>query len=157
MPTPEERVAEAFNNYFANFGIRIDHREIAVGTHRTIREQGWWIAYHVLPDDAGLPSLEFYATHRMTNDRHARIWSDGHLEELDAIHEFYAYDPEVAGSKESAEEEHLRHNRTVAQQLRERGLYPDGDVNAFLRTGGMETGVPADESNIPKTGGDLLP
>ena len=43
---------------------------------------------------------------------------------LDAIHEFYAYNPEVPGSKESAEEKYLRHNRLVADQLRATGLYP---------------------------------
>jgi hypothetical protein len=74
----------------------------------------------------------------MTNDRHVRIWADDHVDHLDASNEFFAYDPEAPGSKEAAEEEYLRHNQVVARQLRDRGLYPDGDINAFLRTGGSE-------------------
>jgi hypothetical protein len=138
MSTPEERVADAFTAYFANFDIRIGPEDVAVGSRRTIGERGWRITYRVDPDDGGFPSLEFYATHRMTNDRHVRIWADGYLERLDAIHEFYGYDPKVPGSQEAAEEEYLRHNRAVARQLRARGLYPHGHVNAFLRTGGAD-------------------
>jgi hypothetical protein len=60
-----------------------------------IASQGWRIVYRVDPDDGGFPSLEFYATHRMTSDSHVRIWADGHTE---------------------------------------------GDINAYLRTGGAEEG-----------------
>lgn len=137
-PSPEERVAEAFNAYFANFDISIRPEDVAVGSGRTIGERGWRIAYRGDPDDAGLPSMEFYATHRMTNDRHERIWADGHVEHLDAIHEVYGWDPKVPASKQAAKEQYLKHNQAVARQLRERGLYPDGDINAFLRTGGAE-------------------
>ena len=138
MVAPEERIAEAFNACFSHFDIRIGVGEVVVGSRREIRQRGWWIAFRVLPDDAGFPSLEFYATHRMTSDRHARIWADGYLEELDAIREFYGYDPKVSGSEDAAHKEYLRHNRRVAQQLRAAGLYPNGDINAYLRTGGNE-------------------
>jgi hypothetical protein len=136
MVAPEERIAETFNGYFANFDIRIEAGDVVVGSRQEIRKRGWWIAFRVLPDDAGFPSLEFYATHRMTNDRHSRIWADGHLEELDAIREFYGYDANVPGSEDAAKKEYLRHNRMVAEQLRVAGLYPDGDINAYLRAGG---------------------
>jgi len=85
MAAPEERIADAFNRYFANFNIRVEAGEVRVGSRRDIRTRGWRITFRVMPDDAGSPSLEFYATHRMTNDRHVRIWADGHVEELDAI------------------------------------------------------------------------
>ncbi len=136
MSSSEERIADTFNDYFVNFDIRIDEGDVQVGHRREIRAQGWRILFRVDPDDAGSPSLEFYATHRMTDDRHARIWADGHLEELDAIHESYGYDPKVPGSRETAEAEYLRHNRKVAEHLRSVGLYPEDDINAFLRTGG---------------------
>jgi hypothetical protein len=41
---PEERIAEAFNAYFANFDIRIGPKDVAVGIHRTIGER---LAYHL--------------------------------------------------------------------------------------------------------------
>ncbi len=148
-----ERVAEAFNAYFANFDIRIGPEDVAVGIRRTIGERGWRITYGVDPDDAGLASLEFYATHRMTNDRHVRIWADGHVDHMDAINELFAYDPKAPGSKEAAEEEYLRHNQAVARQVRDRGLYPDGDINAFLRTGGAEFDEGSGESAGWRDGG----
>ena len=60
----------------------------------------------------------------MTNDRHVRIRADGHEDELDAIYESYGYDSKVPGAEEAAREEYLRHNRIVAEQLLEAGLYP---------------------------------
>lgn len=139
MAAPEERIADAFNRYFDNFNIRVEAGEVRVGSRREIRARGWRIRFRVVPDDAGSPSLEFYATHRMTNDRHVRIWADGYLEHLDAIHGFFGYDPKVSGSEETAKQEHLKHNRMVAEQLRAAGLYPDGDINAYLRTGADRT------------------
>ena len=136
--TPDERIAEAFNARFVHFEISIAPADVVLGARRVIGERGWHIRFRVDPDDAGMPSLEYYATHRMTSDEHVRIWADGHVESLDAIYEAYMYDAKVPGSEEKAREEYLRHNRAVAEQLRERGLYPDGDINAFLRTGGLD-------------------
>ncbi len=135
VATAEELIADRFNAYFAHFDIRIGPDEVVVGARREIRQRGWRILLKIVPDDSGLPSLEFYATHRMTNDRHVRIWADGHEQHLDAIEELYAYDPKVPGAQETAHEAYLKHNRRVAEQLRASGLYPDGDINAYLRTG----------------------
>lgn len=136
MSTPEQRIAEAFNGHFANFDIRIESGDVRVGFRREILAHGWRIAFRVDPDDTGSPSLEFYATHRMTSDTHVRIWADGHEDELDAIYEAYGFDRKVPGSEKAAREKYLTHNRMVAEELREAGLYPGGDVNAYLRTGG---------------------
>jgi hypothetical protein len=75
MASPEELIAEKFNAYFANFNIRIEVDDIRIGTLREIRADGWQIRYRVDPDDAGSPNLEFYATHRMSDDRHVRMWA----------------------------------------------------------------------------------
>ncbi len=140
--TPEQLIAEAFNAYFGDFGIAVTPEDVVVGSHRRLGERGWRITYRVDPDDTGLPSLEFYATHRMTNDRHVRIRADGHVEHLEAIDESYAYDAKVPGSEEGARTRYLEHNRAVQGRLRERGLYPEGDINAYLRTeGGPEPGA----------------
>jgi hypothetical protein len=137
----EARIAEVFNRYFENFGIRIQPEHVRLGVRREIRQQGWRIRFRVDPDDdAGFPSLEFYATHRMTDDRHVRIRADGRVEELDAIRELFAYRADEPGSREAAEAEYLRHNRKVAEELRAAGLYPEGDINAYLRTTGDREG-----------------
>jgi hypothetical protein len=82
--------------------------------------------------------------HRMTNDRHLRIWADGHAERLDAIYEAYGYDPKVPGAEYAAREKYLRRNRRIAEQLRTRGLFPELDINTFLRTGGDQTDIGTD-------------
>jgi hypothetical protein len=69
------------------------------------------------------------------------------VEQLDAIREAYAYDPKLPGSNEAAEAEYLKHNRAIADQLRKAGLYPEGDINAYLRTG-------ADRTDDPGAGSD---
>jgi hypothetical protein len=138
MTTPEERIADAFNRYF-QFNVRLEAGDVRAGGSREIRGRGWRIMFRVVPDDAGLPSLELYGTNRMTDDSHVRISSDGSLEHLDAIYEAYGYDAKVPGAKEAAREKYLRHNKMIAEQLRAAGLYPDGDINAYLRTGADET------------------
>ena len=116
----QRRIAEAFNNYFDTFPIRIAVEDIVVGTRRTLRRDGWAITYRVDEDADGRPTLEFYATHRMTNDRHVAISADGQLEHLDAIKEYL-----IISGPESAAEFHA-HNDNIEDRLRSRGLYPHG-------------------------------
>lgn len=59
--------------------------------------------------------------HRMTNDRHARIWEDGTVVRLPTQHEYYlpARDPEVDRRKKEA---HYRFNRAVLELLKRKGF-----------------------------------
>jgi hypothetical protein len=118
---------------------------VTLGSRREVGKRGWWIAYGVDPDDGGLPSLEFYAVHRMTNDSHVRIWADGLAERLDAIQEAYGYDPKVPGAEDAAREKYLSHNGRIAKQLRAARLLPEHDINAYLRTGGDQTNLGTDQ------------
>jgi len=144
--TPQERIARRFNSFFKGFSIRIEPEEVVLGARGQIGAGGWRITYRVDPDDGGFPSLEFYATHRMTDDSHYRIWADGYAEKLEALRTFYGYRPEVPESKEEAERKYTEHNVRVAKELRERGLYQEGDINAYLRTRGEVGSDTADGS-----------
>jgi hypothetical protein len=114
----QRRIAEAFNDYFGRFEIRITPEDVGVGMRRTIRQDGWAITYRVDPDYSGLPTLEFYATHRMTNDRHVVIAADGSIDHLDAIKEYL-----IISGPESVAEFHA-HNDNIEQRLQSRGLLP---------------------------------
>ena len=72
--------------------------------------------------------LEFYATHRMTNDRHVRIYSTGETEYLPAILGMVIY-PAKASDKEKKEvkEKYLSHCQSVREMLKEKGFF--GKVN----------------------------
>src|SRR4051794_7423194 len=115
----QERIAGGFNRFFAHWDIGIAPADVTPGAHRTIQASGWTTTYRVDPDDAGLPCLEFYATHRMTNDRRHRIWADGHVEGLDAIWDMMIYDPRVPGSEEESRARYTAHNQKVAKELKE--------------------------------------
>lgn len=132
------RIAGAFNNYFRNWSIQVSPAEIHAGARKSIAQRGWGINYVVETGDDGDLYLEFYATHRMTDDRHVLISSSGEMTHLDAITGMFMYDPKVGGDKERASRKNIEHNRRVAEELERKGLYPAGDINAFLRTGGME-------------------
>lgn len=49
-----------------------------------IAKQGWTIKF-LFGEDAKGKFLDYYASHRMTNDRHVRIRSDGSEEILPAL------------------------------------------------------------------------
>jgi hypothetical protein len=133
MTSAAELIADSFNDYFGNFNVRITPDDVAVGVHGTVVEQlsdghpppSWYVQYRVDADNDGQPFLEFYATSRMTNDRHARISADGRGEHLEAVSEMYAYDPEApAEVQAAAREEFDKRNREITEILRARGFRP---------------------------------
>lgn len=135
---PPQVIARVFRDDFKTWHIELDVAELVPGASGTITKDGWLIRYRVDADEAGDPVLEYYATHRMTSDSHVRIKADGSFEDLDAIRSMYGWNPDRGESAEEARREYEEHNRRVAAELVEKGLYPAGDVNAFLRTGGMD-------------------
>ncbi|MGH2817693.1 MAG: hypothetical protein ACRDJS_04445 [Actinomycetota bacterium] len=117
-------ISEKFAEYFRNWDIRLPLGAEDARSRGEIHKAGWFIRYR-FDFEGGEKFLEFYATHRMTNYRRLRIYDSGRTESKDAIHSFM-----VAGR----EEEYRAHNHRVAQELRQLGLYPEGDINAYLRT-----------------------
>lgn len=125
-------ISKRFAEYFANWNIELPPGAEKAGDRGTIFKAGWTINYLFGSD--GEKYLEFYATHRMTNDRRHRIYESGRMDDLDAIQEMYMYDSKVPGSEEEAKRRYMEHNQRVAEELRQLGLYPEGDINAYLRT-----------------------
>jgi hypothetical protein len=152
MEEAHERIAEAFNWYFGQFGIRIRPEDVVTGARRSIGDKGWRIDYRVDPDDAGLPSLEYYAGHRMTNDRHVLIWADGYRQRLDAMEGFIVWNPNVPGSREAAEQAARERDGAIRRYLRDRGIYPGSGIHGDAGVGAIGTD---DEVGLhPATGGD---
>lgn len=125
-----ERIAASFNQYFADFNVRLAPADVVVGRRETIVEQpsdrhprpSWSVQYCIDDGDDGQPCLEFYATSRWTNDRHARITADGRGEHLEALDDVFAFDPKGPNTAHAAREEFDRHNREIAEALRLRGF-----------------------------------
>lgn len=80
---------------------------------------GWHIRF-VFGRKGQREYLDFYAQHRMTNDRHERIYDDGETVTLESLQEFCVYNPNIPGDKEHAQEAYDTHNRRVGALIDEK-------------------------------------
>jgi hypothetical protein len=137
-----DAIERYFRDYFRPWDITLPSRDIALRAAGHIFERGWHI-YYVWGTDDGEEYLEVLAQHRMTNDRHFRVFASGRAEYLPAPAEFYSYGPEATeAKKDAAKREYFEHNRRVYSDLRERGLLPplgrnlvSHELNEYLRAG----------------------
>ena len=82
--------------------------------------EGWCVRY-LFGEDCNGKFLDYYATHRMTNDRHVRIRSDGTQEFLPALDtmRFHYEDPEEDAR---SERESIEKNNRILKMLKEKGF-----------------------------------
>lgn len=109
-----------FNSSFSHWEIRLPPDALTRRQPGTIIQAGWAIWYLFGSDERG-NYLDYYASHRMTNDRHVRIYADGVREGLPTIQEFRlcSRDPEEDAS---LEREYFAKNQEVAKMLEEKGF-----------------------------------
>jgi len=109
------RLAATFRKQFSHWHISLPEQDQEIRTAGSIQQAGWTIRYHFGVED-GRECLEYFAGHRMTNDRLVRIYADGSSETLDACQEFYSpQDPD-------GETNMIRHNREFYRKVKELGL-----------------------------------
>lgn len=127
-----EQIAETFNNRFDHWNIMLPEEDIKDRRSGHIQESGWLIQYCFGEDEYG-EYLDYYAAHRMTDDEHVRIYSDGEVEDLPALSSMFlvSEDPE---ENKRLEEEYYRENQRVAIMLVEKG-FDKFTINMFLHTG----------------------
>ena len=125
----EERVAE----HFVHWEIRLPEGAVQLEEPGIIHQAGWTVRY-VFGSDAEGPHLEFYATHRMSNDRRVRIYTSGETKHLEALETMYGYDPKIPGDQERAARENRKRNTRITKELEAHGLFPVGNINAYLAT-----------------------
>ena len=72
--------------------------------------------------------------HRMTNDRHVRLYADGEEENLSAMEDGYVI-PQSAtvAERKAARDKHLAHNQTVGKLLKERDFVMMDQANVSAR------------------------
>ena len=98
-----------------------------LGKGGRIVERGWTIWY-VWGSDEGGDYLDYYASHRMTNDRHVRLHADGRRESLETVQDSYVL-PKDPAKAEQASEEFRARNRSVRRMLDEKGFTLDEGVH----------------------------
>jgi hypothetical protein len=133
-------IEEQFRRDFGAWGIALPPENVKERRRGKILAAGWAIWYLFGTDERG-EYLDYYASHRMTDDRHVRLRGDGTGEDLPAVvgMRVVSRDHEEDARLEA---EYLEENRRVARMLEEKGFGVAGDepaliaVNRYLRTGG---------------------
>lgn len=131
-----KKIEDQFNDTFSPWNIRLPPEDIAHRRQGKIVEAGWAIWY-LFGSDEKDEYLDYYASHRMTNDRHVRIYANGKRESLLAIQSMRPASPDP---QEDArlEVEHLSKNQQIARMLEAKGFGLEGDepggvqINRFL-------------------------
>lgn len=142
MSNGVDEIEGQFAKEFEHWGITLPKADVEGRQGGHIFDSGWHIGY-VWGEDAGEEYLEYLAQHRMTNDRHVRIWASGRTERLPAQELGYVLDPDAtAEEEERAREEYFTRNREIADELRALGLLPPVggnlgamEMNEYLRSG----------------------
>lgn len=119
------RIGEVFNHTFAHWQISLPAGSIEAHQRGEIRGAGWTIRYLFGEDENG-EYLDYYASHRMTNDRHVRIYANGSIEHLEAIQEFIIFPPARRRSRKRRSKGNI--SRRTSESLRSwsRRVLPKG-------------------------------
>ena len=106
-------------------GLQVDEGLRNLHARGKIVQAGWAIWYLFGSDENG-EYLDYYASHRMTDDRHVRIYAHGSTQDL----------PVISGGRICSEDpeedarlgrEHLTENQRIAKMLEEKGFGISGD------------------------------
>lgn len=131
-----KRIARRFRRTFTSWGIALAPEDVEAGRRGKTVEGGWDVWYLFGEDERGA----YFDSHRMTDDRHARVREDGSVEHLPTIDTFRIA-PQNPREDSRLGAEYLEHNRRVGRMLRAKGFGVAGDeplsirVNRNLRLG----------------------
>jgi len=132
-----DEIERRFNQHFAHWGIRLPPGNVEQRRSGQILQAGWAIWYRFGEDMDG-EYLDYYASHRMTEDEHVRLRDFGATEWLPAIVGMRLCSGDPVEEARLAEEHHAR-NAEVSRMLEEIGFGLQGDepggvqINRALR------------------------
>ena len=109
-------IKQTFDKQFAYWEIVFPEESLRDRSSGSLQHRGWTINYRFDSED-GEEFLEYFATHRMTNDTLYRIYVDGRREIVDEAQEFYQV------GNEKAKQAYFDNNQKFYNLVRERGLY----------------------------------
>jgi len=125
-----------FNEIFSHWNIQLPCEVVEQCGRGRIVQAGWAIWFLFGSDTEG-EYLDYYSSHRMTDDSHTRIYENGAVEELPAINSFRCVspDPEEDARREA---EYFAKNQEISRMLEEKGFGPTGNepggvlINRYL-------------------------
>ena len=124
-------IESAFNDNFTHWQIRLPAAAIADRQRGRIQQAGWLIWYLFGADKRG-EYLDYYASHRLSDDRHVRLRADGRQEDLPAFQRRFFISP---NRREAAQQEaeFYANNQLVAELLAAKGFDFTGDESVLAR------------------------
>lgn len=125
-------IADTFAKRFTHWDITLPERDINLRNNGYIQKAGWLIQYCFGEDEKG-EYLDYYAAHRMTDDSHVRIYSDGTEENLPALLSMHLTSKDPVEAKK-LEDEYYEYNRGVTEMLSKKG-FDKFTINMFLHAG----------------------
>jgi hypothetical protein len=128
--TNMENATKQFSQDFSSWAIRLPQEDVAQRRRGRINADGWAIWYLFGDDDRG-EYLDYYAAHRMTDDRHVRIYADGERVDLPTIQSFRVCSDDPAVD-ERLDTEFVAENQRVAALLEAKGFGLDGSEPASV-------------------------
>jgi len=126
-----ELIKKEFEAYFSNWKIELPDKNLNDRLNGYLNKSGWLIQY-CFGIENGMEYLDFYASHRMTNDRHIRIYENGETEGLPSYWESFVVDSDGQGKKKYEE-----NNKKVTKMLIEKG-FDKFTINMALQSGMLE-------------------
>ena len=125
----KEQLRQRFNKTFARWEIELPMDALELGEVRLIVQRGWTIWTRFNAED-GREYLDYYAMHRMTNDRHERLFLDGDRMGLPAMLEGSAYGQDASEEeRDEAKAQYYAHNQDVAKLREEKGFHMTEDAH----------------------------
>lgn len=110
-----DKIKQGFDREFESWNITLPAEDLIARRKGSINQAGWSINYRFGSAD-GMEYIEYFATHRMTNDTLNRIYENGNREVVGYCQVFYAAnDPE-------AERDYYAHNQRFYAEVKSRGL-----------------------------------
>lgn len=123
------RIRARFEQAFERWSLRLPPTAVAKREGGHLYEAGWHIGFLWGEDEGGL-FLEYLAQHRMTDDRHVRIYADGREEWLEAASGLIGLPAGCsAEERRRIEAEAAAKRRRIYRELREKGLLPPHGQN----------------------------
>jgi hypothetical protein len=125
-----DMAAEQFRRDFSRWAIELPQEAVAQHRRGRINAEGWAIWYLFGVNERG-EYLDYYAAHRMTDDRHVRIYADGEREDLPTIQSFRPCSDDPAEDRR-LDAEFVAENQRVAALLEAKGVGLDGSEPASV-------------------------
>lgn len=151
MPFDTCTIKSSFDRAFNRWGIHLPDDDLELKSQGKIVRSGWAIWYLFGSDQAG-EYLDYYASHRMTDDSHVRLYADGRQEELPTLGGFRLTSND-AERDAVLEADYFAENQRVAALLEAKGFDVAGDepggvvINRALRMGKPMDVTESDDGN----------